>query len=217
MIRNMVFSLCLALTPLVVSAETVDGQQTYDLLFRDGMLDEVPRGDTLIYSRAVTNTLKPEAAQRDTGDVALSFMEGDVPLALLEFRQGEKYRRLGRFPASVGNPMIMYFYESTIRDMAEAAGGSPYYIRNRVKEALIQPSEVEEGEALVNGAVVQTKVIRLYPFKDDPNKARMQGFEDLELRVTMSDDVPGWYASLEATAGSVYRSKVEFKAQEEGQ
>lgn len=216
MIRNMVFSLCLALSPLAASAQDADGQQTYDLLFRDGTLDAVPRDGTLVYSRAVTNKLKPEAAQRDTGDVALSFDAGDAPLAFLEFRQDGKYRRLGQFPASVGNPMIMYFYETTIRDMAEAAGGSPYYIRNRVKEALIQPSEIEEGEAVVNGKTVQTKVIRLFPFKDDPNKDRMQGFGDLELRVTMSDDVPGWYALLEATAGSVYQSRVAFKAQEDG-
>lgn len=214
-ILALAFGLGLGVAPLAALAEQVDGQKTYDLLFKDGTLDTIPRKDTLVYSRAVNNSLKPEAAERDTGDIALSFREsGEADLALLELRKDGKYRRLGNFPASVGNPMIMFFYESTIRDMAEAAGGSPFYIRNRVKEALVQPSEVEDGTATFDGETIATKVIRLYPFKDDPNKDRMQGFGDLELRVTMSDAVPGWYAALEADAGDVYSSKLEFKTME---
>ena len=108
--------------------------------------------------------------------------------------------------------MIMYFYETVVRDMAEAAGGSPFYIRNRVKDALIQTSDVVVGEAMLDGKTVTTETIRLYPFKDDPNAAQMQGFGDLELRVTMSEAVPGWYMSLvaEAAGGEVYRSELTF-------
>ena len=121
-------------------------------------------------------------------------------VATLEFRQDGKHRNLGSFPASVGNPMIMVFYESVIRDMAETAGGSPFYIRNRVKEALVQPAEIETGEAEFAGETVATRTVTLRPFLDDPNRDRMMGFGDLELRVTMSDAVPGWYLSLVAEA-----------------
>lgn len=193
-------------------AAPLEGDKTYDMLFRNGTLDQIDRSSELVYRREVTNALKPEADARDTGDIALSFREGDAPVALLEFRQQEKHRALGTFPASVGNPMIMYFYETVVRDMAEAAGGSPFYIRNRVKDALIQPSDIEEGQSVIQGETVPTKTIRLYPFADDPNKDRMKGFGDLELRVTMSEAVPGWYMSLvaEAADGAVYRSELVF-------
>ncbi|MEM9577772.1 MAG: hypothetical protein AAF999_12250 [Pseudomonadota bacterium] len=196
----------------LVSAAPLAGDKTYDLLFRNGTLDEVGRDAELVYARTVTNTLNPDAASRDTGQIALSFTEGQATMAMLEFRQDGKYRRLGAFPASVGNPMIMYFYESIVRDMAETAGGSPYYIRNRVKDALIQPSDIVEGEAEVAGRTVQTRTIRIYPFLNDPNRDRMKGFGDLELRVTMSDEVPGWYMALvaEASGGEVYRSELLF-------
>ena len=39
-------------------------------------------------------------------------------------------------PASA-NPLLLYFLETTVRAMAEATGGSPYYIRNRIREALV--------------------------------------------------------------------------------
>ncbi len=202
-----------ALICSMVSATPLEGDKTYDMLFRNGTLDDVSTQSELVYARSVTNALKPEAEARDSGLIALGLREGETAtLAVLELRQEGKYRKLGAFPASVGNPMIMYFYETVVRDMAEVAGGSPFYIRNRVKESLVQTSDIVEGEAMVNGRSVPTRTIRLYPFKDDPNRDRMQGFGDLELRVTMSDAVPGWYMSLvaEASGGEVYRSELMF-------
>lgn len=210
-------ALCLAFSTLGAVADPLDGQQTYEMLFKDGTLDGIDRAQVLVYDRTVQNQLAPDAAARDTGSVALFFESQDHgELARLEFRQDGKHRGLGRFPASVGNPMIMFFYESAIRDMASSAGGSAFYIRNRVKEALVQPSEAVEGEAEVDGRMVPTLTLRLRPFVDDPNRDQMQGFGDLELEVVMSEEVPGWYVSLTAEAGETYRSELRFANLEEG-
>ncbi|MEO0386917.1 MAG: hypothetical protein AAF281_05225 [Pseudomonadota bacterium] len=203
--------------PVSVSAEAA-----YDLLFRNGTLDSIDRDTALLYRRDVTNALNPEAATRDTGDIALSFDATNTALAQLEFRQDGKARSLGRFPASVGNPMIMYFYESVVRDMAETAGGSPFYIRNRVKDALVQTTPAVAGEAVVAGRTVPTVTVTLVPFADDPNHARMRGFGDLALKITMSEAVPGWYMSLRAETSpnggeAVYRSELVFERLETAQ
>jgi hypothetical protein len=217
MMRILGAALLLAMSAGTLSAAPLDGDKTYALLFRNGTLDEIDRDASLFYRRDVSNTLKPEAAERDTGDIALSFREGESTMAMLEFRQDGRHRPLGQFPANVGNPIIMFFYESVVRDMAEAAGGSPFYIRNRVKEALVSPSDVDEGEAVVDGRTVPTSTVSLHPFRDDPNQARMGGFGDLELRVTMSEAVPGWYVNLvaESSGGSVYRSELQFEGMDD--
>lgn len=196
-------------------AAPLSGKETYDLLFRNGTLDDVSRHKVLIYDRVVRNALNPDAAERDNGQVALLISEGEKPLAQLEFRQDSKSRALGQFPASVGNPMIMFFYETVVRDMAESAGGSAFYIRNRVKEALVEPNDVETGEAVIKGQIVPTQIVRIHPFDGDPNRDRMQGFGDLTLTVTMSEAVPGWYVSLvaEAPVGdgtAIYYSQMRF-------
>jgi hypothetical protein len=202
------------------TAATKEGEATYDLLFRDGTLDPLDRDRVLIYDRDVINTLQPQAAVRDTGEIALRITQEDMEMAQLEFRQDGKYRAMGSFPASVGNPMIMLFYESVVRDMAESAGGSTFYIRNRVKESLIRPAEIETGTAMMKGAEIATKTIRLHPFEGDPNADRMMGFGALELRVTMSEAVPGWYMSLSAEvpdpdgSGPIYRSSMTFERTE---
>lgn len=209
MTRTFAILMTSLVTATLALATPKEDQQSFDLLFRNGTLDAVDRQSTLVYQRAVTNRLKPDAGTRDTGEIALSIQSaGDSETAHLEFRQEGKHRPLGQFPASVGNPMIMVFYEATVRDMAEAAGGSPFYIRNRVKEALAQPSAIETGEADYRGKRIETQTVSLFPFADDPNRDRMQGFGDLELRVTMSDEVPGWYLTLSAEAGAVYSSEM---------
>lgn len=214
---RLISALCAAFLLLAapLGATPSEPGEHYDLLFRNGTLDGIDPNAELLYSRTVTNTLTPEAGERDSGQIALMLGGEGAKVAQLELRRDGKHRSLGRFPSSVGNPMIMYFYESVIRDMAESAGGSPYYIRNRVKDALVQPAEVETGEAVYDGRTVVTRIVRIRPFADDPNVERMQGFGTLEMRVVMSEEVPGWYLSLtaETSAGAedaVYRSEVRF-------
>ncbi|SFU19131.1 hypothetical protein [Sedimentitalea nanhaiensis] len=200
----MLKTLMLTLSAMVLvgslTASSAAETKTYDLLFRTGTLDRIERGTELIYSRRVRNALDDQAATRGTGDVALVVKPGEPAMAELDFRQEAKHRSLGRFPASVGNPMIMYFYETVIRDMAASAGGSPFYIRNRVKEILTEQGEVKTTQSQYEGRTISVQTVRLRPFADDPNRDRMQGFDDLELRVSMSDAVPGWYLSLVAEA-----------------
>ncbi len=199
---------------LPLGAETIGAEESYDLLFKNGTLDAVDRDGGLEYRREVTSELVPEAEDRDTGDIQLAFLESEPAAVSLSLHQNGKERGIGSFPASVGNPIIMYFYETTVRDMAEAAGGSPFYIRNRVKDALTQPAEVEKGRETFEGREIETTRITLRPFENDPNRERMQGFGDLTLSVTMSDEVPGWYLGLEATvpgeSAPIYHSTLTF-------
>ncbi|NVO23124.1 hypothetical protein [Donghicola mangrovi] len=208
--------LCALAAP--VQAAMIDGNALYETLFRSGTLEGVTTGSHLVYTRTVTNAAKPETATRDTGTVVLTLEQGDALMANLEFRQEEKHRSLGSFPASVGNPMIMYFAETVARDMAETAGGSPFYIRNRLKESLVSAADLTEGQAQLDGTEIAVKTVVLHPFANDPNRGRMNGFEDLELIVAMSDAVPGYYLSLTAATpeGSPagYHSETRFTAVE---
>ena len=180
------------------SAAETSATETYDLLFKTGTLDDFARNQQLVYDRKVKNSLKPETADRDTGKIILSFADSQEPEAHLKFTQDDKYRNLGTFPASVGNPIIMYFVETVVRDMAESAGGSPFYIRNRVKEALVQPADISTGQALIAAETVETVDVTMRPFKGDPNAGRMQGFDRLAMTVRMTNDAPGWYLVLSA-------------------
>lgn len=88
-------------------------------------------------------------------------------------------RKIGPFPVSGGDPALTFFLETVSRDMAALTGGSPFYIRNRLKDALFRGGAVQrQGDATV--AVFA-------PFQGDRNSERMLGFETLELRFTLGD------------------------------
>lgn len=172
--------------------------ETYDLIFRQGTLSDVPATTVLHYDRQVAIAANPDYSARQTGRVELNFESENM--ARLIFSQGEKHRVLGLFPATVGNPIIMYFVETVSRDVAQEAGGSPFYIRNRIKDALVKSAPIEEITVSLDGEDVMAKTITLHPFAEDKNRDRLGVYRDLMLTFTMSDDVPGWYSSLVASA-----------------
>lgn len=172
--------------------------ETYDLIFKLGTLDDVAVDAGLRYQRQVIIAGNPEFAERNTGEIELEFVPEDM--AALRFVQGEQHRNLGQFPATVGNPIIMYFVETVLRDVAQEAGGSPFYIRNRIKDALVKTAPIEDATVAFGSQQITVKKITLHPFEKDKNRNKLGIYADLALTFTMSGDVPGWYVSLSALA-----------------
>ena len=88
-------------------------------------------------------------------------------------------RKIGPFPVTGGDPSVTFFLETVARDMAALTGGSPFYIRNRLKDALFRGGEVTQDGSLT--------VASFEPFKGDKNSQRMYGFETLVLRFALDD------------------------------
>lgn len=211
----------LSAMPALLSAGAGIGvASAYDLVFRTGTLDGLPAGTGLVYRREALNAMRP-AAGEGGGEIRLSLppeARGEAALVLV---RGERVRRIGRFPAEVGNPLAMYFAEELVRDMSDTLGGSPFYIRNRLKEALARPADARQVAAVWNGAGIAAEEVVLHPFADDPARARMGPFAGLEIVVTVSEAVPGWYLGLAATASgadgaAVYVSRLVLDRAEAG-
>ncbi|MDH2328899.1 hypothetical protein QCN27_18790 [Cereibacter sp. SYSU M97828] len=106
-------------------------------------------------------------------------------------------RPVGEFAAESAHPAVMFFLESTVRHMAEATGGSPFYIRNRIRDAL--------AKAPLNAPVM--------PFAEDPNRAQMgqfagltltfrtEGAEVLQLSADTAAGTGGYHESLTLVEG----------------
>ncbi len=191
---------CLAVLAIATST-AVRSEETYDLIFKTGTLSDISRQSTLTYDRSVQYRGEPGLSGQQSGEIRLTF-EADE-MARLRFVKGEKYKNVGAFPATVGNPIIMYFVETVIRDVAHRAGGSPFYIRNRIKAALLQKAPIIDDTARLGDTEVPVRTITLRPFLNDKNRSKMRGFEDLALTITMSQNVPGWYHSLVADTKAV--------------
>ncbi|MDO5659055.1 MAG: hypothetical protein Q4G36_12140 [Paracoccus sp. (in: a-proteobacteria)] len=133
-----------------------------------------------------------DGVQVDTDIVLTAYTDtdGGAMLLLSERRDGEE-RALTRFPVSAGDPVVVFFLETVARDMATITGGSPFYIRNRMKEAVAQGGEVTAGD---------DTVVVLRPFGADPNDGRMFGFDKLALRFDLGADPAAPIRHLRAEA-----------------
>ena len=200
-------------------AAPVGAGEAQDQLFARGVLDGVETGERLVYAFEREGA----AAAAAGGQIELALAAGaDGREAVLRFEAAAGGGRFEPFSASGGNPVFLAFLEQTVRAMAEATGGSPFYIRNRIRDAFARDVVGESVEAMVAGRAVPATTFAFRPFADDPNRARMGAFAELELRFTLSEAVPGRFIALEAVAQPrdgqpALRQSVTFDRLEEGE
>ncbi len=173
------------LVPLPASAGALS-----DLLMTPGVFADAPAGTAVAYSEDLDvpegGTLRDVAGGEVRVEVRL---DGDSRELLLVRDEDGGQRPLGTFSTGLANPVLLYFLETTVRAMAEATGGSPFYIRNRIREDL--------GAAGL-GPDAAPREVTLTPFADDPNRDRMGGFADLTLRLRFDPDQPDRILELSA-------------------
>jgi hypothetical protein len=112
-----------------------------------------------------------------------------------------------------GNPILMVFLESVVRTVSEATGGSPFYLRNRIKDAMRERMTEEPATAEFRGAELAAQRIDLRPFEEDRHAADLGAFAGLELSFLLAEAAPGTFLSLEASAsGAGYSEEIRLDA-----
>jgi hypothetical protein len=189
-------SACIAAT-----AGAATGTETFDLIFRSGTLGDLPEATVVDYTQTGTSAGENGGAVKD----AIRLTIGAEDQTTLQRVRDGKTGSMGSFKTSVGNPIIMFFMESVVREVAEVSGGSPFYIRNRFKEALLDEVTVEPVTVPFGGDEVSAERVVLHPMQGDRHAAEA-GVDDVELEFVMSEDVPGWYYALAATGGEAEKA-----------
>lgn len=182
-------ALPIALALLSLAAPAGAGSFT-DLVMAPGVFADAPDGEVATYERTLQAPADLSQLTGKSGRVALAARPGQRGrlLAMTRTQDGATLP-IAEFPASGANPVLLYFLESTARNMGEATGGSPFYIRNRMREALDAAQAGDPG-------TVQT--VTLQPFAHDPNRARMGIFADLTLTLRYDPADPGRPLELSA-------------------
>ncbi|WJS83293.1 hypothetical protein [Paracoccus sp. TOH] len=171
----------LALVGIVAAVSPLQADEAGDLVFADRGPWNLAQGP-LVWQISQTGPVAEGFTPLGKGTITLRAAkdpsDGKPVLELAEETARIK-RRIGPFPVSGGDPVLTFFLETTARDMAALTGGSPFYIRNRLKDALFRGGELRhEGDVTIASFA---------PFRDDKNRERMAGFDTLELRFTLGD------------------------------
>lgn len=171
-------------------------------LFTEGVLSSVELGTELVYSHTRVGAERSELIQWiDDGEMRVALktgQDGSKEAVISMHSEGKKRRELTPLPVSIGNPILITFLESSLRAMANLTGGSPFYIRNRIKASLRDGGTLTQIQAEVDGKMVEAQQIVFIPFQHDKNRDKMGDFADLQLRFVMSDTAPGGFVLFSA-------------------
>ncbi len=169
-----------------------------DSLFAEGIFADVPAGEELRYSHLRSGPDAPDFRPVADGRLILAKPKSGPPRLTLTLTSDGRSQSLPDFPVQGGNPVLLVFLESVSRSMATLTGGSPFYIRNRIKDALRDGGVAEPIEQPLLDGTIAAKALTLRPFQTDPNRDRMGEFADLTLRFVVSDTAPGRILGLSA-------------------
>lgn len=180
---------------LPLLAGTAQAGAFSDLVLAPGVWAEAAEGPLAAYGfRRDLPAPTPEgnALPAAVGDGRLDLLaapaEGGMQLVLKRIEDGKTLPDLSFSPAGP-NPVLLVFLEDVVRVMAAQTGGSPFYIRNRIREAL-GAADLAAGQG--------PHSLTLTPFAQDANRARMGGFADLAITITYDAATPGRVLELKA-------------------
>jgi hypothetical protein len=174
-----------------------------DLLFNTPHMRDVPAGSTLVYDHVRASN--PALGLGEDFDSSIRIVMGEGAAAQFTMDADGPAPRTFDVNAGVpGNPLLMVFLENAVRSVAKATGGSEFYLRNRMKEALRDGLREEDGAFVMR------------PFAQDAQRARMGALADMALRFEVSETSPGMLVALRAEAGPqdnpVYREEIRYDA-----
>lgn len=201
-----------------------------EMIFDESIAADLPLGTVLRYDYEKIVPHQPEAEANPGKEVVAGFDEGSVAWTLVEgpdeargvqmvlSRDGNGVD-LPLMPTSGGNPLAVVFLEQVSRSISGLSGGSPFYIRNRMKEALLTEGAQTSATVTVEGGEAEVESVTLAPLADDPNAHKMRGLDALEMTFTYGDDVPGGIYALEAEllngdGVAVYHEVMTFQSAE---
>ena len=196
-------ALLFAAVAILTSIHAQAGEKTgTEMLFDTGALDGIAAGTILSYSHERAADEKISFRAISNGEILVSVVEeGGVSHSEVKIVNDSERRKLHHFPVDRGNPIFVTFLESSVSSVTFATKGSPFYIRNRLKDAFASGGQVTDIDTEIDGKTTSATQILYTPFKGDRNAAKMgQAFEALTVTFVLSEEVPGRIISMATEA-----------------
>jgi hypothetical protein len=184
-IRALVFALAL-LIGAPAAAATVQ-----ELVFEAHLLADLSEPQTLRYEYEMRGSKVPEASRSPVSMEVREVSPDGGKVVHFDMFEGQARQQFGPVQARVQNPLLIVFLQRDVMQMGNQTGGSPEYFRNRIREAFLEPAEVEHLEVHIDGVVLPAVRVTITPFANDPQIARFVEFRHKHYEFTVAEALPG--------------------------
>ncbi len=201
-VRGLVPALALSLAvSYTVESARAENYEAADLIFQNRHLDLVQKGSTVAYKFEHKVSDEKLMGKPFTDDIKFSVTdvnaEGQRILDVTVFT-GDRQRPIQNYDGLTINPVFIWFLDKCVENFRTVAGGKQPYLKGRMKEAFVKKPKLEDVKVEFGGKTIDAKKVTIEPFVNDPNKQKMQGYENSKFSFVMSKDIPGYFYELNA-------------------
>lgn len=161
------------------------------LVFVDAHLANVKAPTALRYSFTRSGPLEPGFDDKVRIDVKRGGT-GRCCSVHGAFLGGERQVKLPDVDGAEANPVILFFLEYDIREMARlTARKNGNYFRNRIRRSLVDEAQVRDVTLSYAGREVAGREVTLSPYASDPARSRYERYAQKRYTFVLSKAVPG--------------------------
>jgi len=129
----------------------------------------------------------------------------------LQIYSGERARELQKLPGLTINPVFIVYFDQAVASFSMLAGAKPPYLRNAFSMALRDKSKVEPVKVDYKGKKIDAYRISMSPYVSDRNASKMQGWEEAQYVLILSDQVPGEIVDLVSTYKNTFKGNEKLQ------
>jgi hypothetical protein len=183
------FAVALCLAPSAAHADQQSISQAETLLFMTYHLKDVRTPVRLHYAFRKGGTM--EKGFSDSVDIDVTDEPDGGKKGVARFLSGTRQIKYPEVNHAEGNPVLLYYLEREIREMARLTGGSASHFRQRIRSALAESAQVEAIDIRFGGQTIQAQRITISPYESDPNRDHFPRLATKQYVFTLSDKIPG--------------------------
>jgi len=158
------------------------------LLFQTNHLKNVAPPATLYY--AFSKTGSAEAGFEDTVEIRIHAADSAKRVSVA-FLTGARSIAFPEVAHAEGNPVLLYFLEREIREMARLTGAKPAQFRRAIRTALARSARVGKTNLGFGGRSPVASEVTIIPYAETPLRDSLGKYASKTYVFTLSDDVPG--------------------------
>lgn len=160
------------------------------LVFVEHQLANIKVPTSLRYTFVKSGSLEPAFEDEVLIDVREVRASGSSVSG--SFLSGSRSVKLPDIEAAQANPVVLYFLEHDVREMARLTQRKTgNYFRNRVRKALVTEAQVRDTTISFEGRTLPAKEIGLAPYATDPARSRYERYANKQYSFVLAKDVPG--------------------------
>ncbi len=164
------------------------------LLFMTPHLKDLQPPVDLHYAFRKRGTL--EQGFSDTIDIDVSAAADGSLKGTPRFFTGKRRVNYPDVDHAEGNPVLLYYLEREIREMARLTGGQPNHFRQRIRQALADAAQIKEVDIRFGGKTLRARQITISPYDSDPNRDKYTRLAGKQYVFTMCETIPGFVYEL---------------------